>query len=281
MAATLLSSMETGLTDEETSMKTWILALVAVAFNAQAAGHRFESISSSGSGCPSGASITFSPDNKAASIIFDEFSAQVPNAEGNLFERKNCVLKVTATLPAGFSLEGLNVSADYRGFVAVEPGAEAGLSIYSTPIFARPVAPIASTLPLNRNTTYARSLASLPATTLANLFNFTTKRWVPKDYVSINDEWAQTFKRFVKAPLACSLRPQTVSFNLYSSVYAKVNDANDPNAFAMVSVDSSDISAGLKLTLASKPCLIIKRPIAEIRNAIPIPGPIRARATIK
>jgi hypothetical protein len=86
-------------------------------------GTRIVSVSAIGNGCPSGTvSSTLSPDNQELSLLFDQF---ISESGGNLnirADKKVCVIEIGFQIPAGYSM-GL-VSADYRGFAAVEPGAQ-------------------------------------------------------------------------------------------------------------------------------------------------------------
>lgn len=74
-----------------------------------------------GSGCPSGsASAVLSPDAKALSIIFDQYSVEAGSAAAKSFERKSCNLAIPVRVPGGYSVSVFQV--DYRGFVAIPSG---------------------------------------------------------------------------------------------------------------------------------------------------------------
>ncbi|SDG08528.1 protein of unknown function [Lentzea fradiae] len=77
-----------------------------------------------GSGCPAGtAAVAVSPDNKAFTVTYSEFMAQVgPQALPTDF-RKNCQLNLRVNVPSGFTY-GIS-STDYRGFAHLEAGATA------------------------------------------------------------------------------------------------------------------------------------------------------------
>lgn len=77
-----------------------------------------------GSGCRAGtAAVAVSPDNKAFTVTYSEFMAQVgPQALPTDF-RKNCQLNLRVNVPSGFTY-GIS-STDYRGFAHLERGATA------------------------------------------------------------------------------------------------------------------------------------------------------------
>ena len=80
-----------------------------------------------GSGCPAGsASITLSPDQKALSIIFDEYMVEAGKFVGKRLARKNCNLAIPVHVPQGFSISIIDV--DYRGFNSLPRGAMARFS---------------------------------------------------------------------------------------------------------------------------------------------------------
>jgi hypothetical protein len=72
-----------------------------------------------GQGCPSGsASVTLSPDNKALSILFDEYFVEAGGRKK--LQRKNCTIAIPVHVPTGFSVSLIDV--DYRGYVMVPRG---------------------------------------------------------------------------------------------------------------------------------------------------------------
>jgi hypothetical protein len=76
-----------------------------------------------GSGCRQGtAAIAVSPDNKAFTVTYSDYLAQVgPQAKPTDF-RKNCQLNLKVNVPGGFTF-GI-AQADYRGFAQLEKGAK-------------------------------------------------------------------------------------------------------------------------------------------------------------
>lgn len=75
-----------------------------------------------GNGCPSGsASVTLSPDAKALSILFDQYSAEAGN--GRSIDRKSCNIAIPVHVPSGMSVSIIEV--DYRGYVSAPAGGSA------------------------------------------------------------------------------------------------------------------------------------------------------------
>jgi hypothetical protein len=77
-----------------------------------------------GSGCPRGtADVTMAPDNKAFTVTYSQFTAQVgPGTKPTDF-RKNCQLALNMHVPQGYTFA--IAGADYRGFAHLERGASA------------------------------------------------------------------------------------------------------------------------------------------------------------
>ncbi|GIF19972.1 hypothetical protein BJ973_002123 [Actinoplanes tereljensis] len=79
-------------------------------------------VAANGSGCPWGsAQVTPSPDNKAFTVTYSEFTAQVGVGARPSDFRKNCQLALDVHVPQGYTyaISG----TDYRGFAHIERGA--------------------------------------------------------------------------------------------------------------------------------------------------------------
>lgn len=86
-------------------------------------------VSANGSGCPIGtADVTVSPDNKAFTVAYSHFIAQVgPEAKATDF-RKQCQISLNVQVPEGYTYAV--ASADYRGYARLEKGASASETAY-------------------------------------------------------------------------------------------------------------------------------------------------------
>ncbi|WP_250006915.1 DUF4360 domain-containing protein [Actinoplanes sp. M2I2] len=79
-------------------------------------------VAANGSGCPKdSADVTVSPDNKAFTVTYSEFTAQVGGGAKSTDFRKNCQLALNVDVPQGFTYA--IASTDYRGFAHLERGA--------------------------------------------------------------------------------------------------------------------------------------------------------------
>lgn len=79
-----------------------------------------------GTGCPAGsASVALSPDQKAISILFDQYVVEAGGAKS--FDRKNCNIAIPVHVPQGYSVSVLAI--DYRGFTQLPAGSRANLNV--------------------------------------------------------------------------------------------------------------------------------------------------------
>jgi hypothetical protein len=97
-------------------------ALVALSTsNAMARDIRLGAPAYGGNGCPAGtASVTLSPDQKAVSILFDQYMVEAGGMSGKRLDRKSCNLAIPVHVPNGYSVSVFQV--DYRGFAALPVG---------------------------------------------------------------------------------------------------------------------------------------------------------------
>ena len=77
-----------------------------------------------GSGCPAGtAAVAVAPDNTAFTVTYSQYLAQAGGNSDPTAFRKNCQLNLIVHVPQGFTYA--IASADYRGFLSLQPGASA------------------------------------------------------------------------------------------------------------------------------------------------------------
>ncbi|MGW4946106.1 DUF4360 domain-containing protein [Actinoplanes sp. NPDC004185] len=85
---------------------------------------KIDVVSANGSGCPWGtAEVTVSPDSKAFTVTYSEFTAQVGAGAKPTDFRKNCQLGLNVHVPQGYTYA--IASTDYRGYARLERGASA------------------------------------------------------------------------------------------------------------------------------------------------------------
>jgi len=81
-----------------------------------------------GNGCPDGSvSATLSPDQKALSLLFDQYQVAVGGASGQSFDRKSCNIAIPVHVPQGLSVSVLAV--DYRGYNHLPPQATSQFNV--------------------------------------------------------------------------------------------------------------------------------------------------------
>src|SRR5210317_411071 len=91
---------------------------------------RFKDINLLGKGCPDGTfSVVKSPDDQTVSIIFDQFSVEVPQ-ENKLIDSKSCDIHISSILKNNERVTSIDIDVDYRGFVSIEGNAIAKLQTY-------------------------------------------------------------------------------------------------------------------------------------------------------
>lgn len=85
-------------------------------------GLRMEMPSYGGTGCPQGtAHATLSPDQRAISVLFDQYIAEAGGPGGATRVSLGCQLNIPFSVPPGYRV--MVVKMDYRGFTSVPQGA--------------------------------------------------------------------------------------------------------------------------------------------------------------
>ncbi len=80
-----------------------------------------------GPGCPQGTvSVTLSPDETALTILFDQFVVEAGGPDGKPMGYSSCNLSVPVHIPQGYSVSILQV--DYRGYNSLPRSASSTLS---------------------------------------------------------------------------------------------------------------------------------------------------------
>lgn len=122
------------------NMKKIILTFIMLSTYAAKA-QQFQNVTVRGAGCPDGtSSVTYAPDNKSFSIIFDEFAAKLPVTTGNSdsidainngilsgqyarssqVNLKICNIGLLLNLPQNTRTATIEISFDYRGFLTLD-----------------------------------------------------------------------------------------------------------------------------------------------------------------
>ncbi|WP_229694351.1 DUF4360 domain-containing protein [Lentzea pudingi] len=169
-----------------------------------------------GSGCPIGTTaVALSPDNKAFTVTYSDYLAQVGVGAKPTDFRKNCQLNLIIHVPQGFTYA--IAQADYRGFAHLEPGATA----------------------MERASYYFQGMSQTPATTRA-LRGPLSDNWQSTDHVDVT--------QLVYAPCG---EERNININTELRVNA---GTSDPSTTSFVTMDSTDGSISTKYHFAWKKC---------------------------
>src|SRR5689334_3438807 len=75
-----------------------------------------------GNGCPTGAAVSFAPDNNSMTILFDSYLAEAGGTTHKRTAAKTCAMRLPIQVPDGYTMGLLEV--DYRGFNGLPDGAK-------------------------------------------------------------------------------------------------------------------------------------------------------------
>lgn len=104
------------------------IALVATASQAHPDDIALGAPAYGGDGCPAGSvSATLSPDEKALSILFDQYQASAGGETGRSFDRRSCNVAIPVHVPQGRSVSILSI--DYRGFNKLPRGGRSQFNV--------------------------------------------------------------------------------------------------------------------------------------------------------
>lgn len=215
----------------------------------------FEDFRHSGTGCPQGTvGFSVSPDGASASILLDEFMAQVPqydgvNDNGNVssgrlrrtskdprIQHKACNLGFSVSIPEGQMVEALEVSIYNRGSTILDAGTRASLST----IFVG-----------HQGLRNTMGGAKPSATVLER------KIWGAirdRNHVDVFDDWTSEPTHTIPVQSACANnRERSVRFELKNHLEVEIMN-NNLETTGMIVMDSSDINGSLKFRVITRPC---------------------------
>lgn len=105
-----------------------VIAVTAISAIAYADDIQILPPSYGGTGCPIGtASVSLSPDQKAVSILFDQYAIEAGGSTGRSLDRKSCNLSIPVQIPQGYSISIFQI--DYRGFNSLPWGARSQFNV--------------------------------------------------------------------------------------------------------------------------------------------------------
>ena len=207
----------------------------------------FNDVVYGGTGCRRGTVSTIvTPDGLSLSVLFDKFSAQIPQHDGDndnhelprgprgpvrttpSVSHRICSLSFTATLPAGTKADSIEITMQSRGAIMFDIGIEGH--------FMTVLAGIKGLSQLNGN----------PVVVAKKEF----RSWS----TPIDRNWTERNRSVVNLNSACS-GPQgrNIRFALRNNILVKsTNDSH--SSHGLIIVDSTDINGLLKFTLRTRPC---------------------------
>jgi hypothetical protein len=234
---------------KEALMHKLTLILFLITTNALASEvFTFGEISLKGSGCKRGtAQVVKSPDQQVVSILFDEFSVEVPNISGDndndkldmdnpspmsrfseKLDHKTCNIVLNTNLTSEEKVTHIEVTMDFRGFTQVEKGAMAQfkgrLMNWNGP---------------------QRSLKSLKQV-------FANKIWKAGQ----DDDWALTKTVTIPVNGPCSKKgDRKFKAVINTTLQARLLGRRPiEEAFAMAAMDSGDLTGTLKMKIKTAKC---------------------------
>lgn len=223
-----------------------LLSLLSSLSFAQDNDFNFEIITLRGTGCPTGSTTVIpTPDQQVVTILFDRFSAQAPQSDGNndngeagedgapstrldsRLSQKVCNIVINARIPQGHKVDSATISFDYRGTTVLDKGAIAA--------FRGNLVEIKGPRGQGREKN--------------PLF---VKRWVNP----IFEDWQVSNSVNVAANSACAARgDRNFRFVIRNTVVARIApNVNPANTSALISLDTADLKGNMKLKVNFSPC---------------------------
>lgn len=215
----------------------------------------FEDFRHSGSGCPQGTvGFSVSPDGASASILFDEFMAQVPQFDGDndnhtvssgrlrrtsddpRIAHKACNLGFSVQIPEGQMVEALEVSIYNRGSTILDAGIRAALS----------------TIFVGHNGLRNIYGGAKPSATVLE-----RKMWGAMrnhNHVDVFEDWVSEPVHTIPIQSACaSSHDKSVRFELKNHLEVEIMN-NNLNSNGVIVMDSSDVTGSLRFRVITKAC---------------------------
>ena len=216
----------------------------------------FSDFRHAGTGCPQDTvAFSVSPDGESASILFDEFMAQVPqydnvndnnqvrngriNRQSNdpRFQHKSCHLGFTVDVPDGQQVEALEVQIYNRGSTILDAGTRAALS----------------TIFVGHQGMRATNTNAKPHAVVLE-----RKIWGAmhdRNHIDVFDDWISEPVQRIDISSGCSngRNDKSIRFELKNHLEVEIMN-NNLSTNGMIVMDSSDVNASLKFRVITRPC---------------------------
>lgn len=233
----------------------------------------FEDFQHSGTGCPQGTvGFSVSPDGASASILFDEFMAQVPQYDGDndnsqvgsgrlrrtsndpKISHKACNLAFSVAIPEGQMVEALEVSIYNRGSTILDAGTRAALS----------------TIFVGHQGLRNIHGGAKPSATILERKIWGAMR--DRNHIDIFDDWVSEPIHTIPIQSACAnTRERSVRFELKNHLEVEIMN-NNLNTTGLIVMDSSDITGSLKFRVITRSCA---NPVRNSGGVVRPPRPPR------
>lgn len=219
------------------TITTLFLALLSCA-SLYAADFELKNIRVGGLGCPSELTqIILAPDASSASIIFSQFESRVPVLSNSPKVQRNistlnCNIFLDVKIPAGIKLDALEVSYDIRGFATFDRGVQGS---FRSHLVSK------SGLGTEQGSRNPELLAE--------------KIW-SNTFSNQEEDFIVTSAKAISIPSQCARGSSSdiVSLRLQQSLASQIMAGASMNAEGSITVDSSDISGGLRLRAQTSSC---------------------------
>lgn len=226
----------------------------------------FASFGHAGSGCPRG-SVAFSPapDRQSVSVLFDQFSVQVPQFDGvnenddrsphrsprarndARTQHRLCSLVFNVELTPGQMVEALEVTGDNRGTTVLDPGLTASLHTYYVG---------------------HRGLGSAPPPHAMVGKLIEMKQWgqANRHAAPVSDDWTSRFLTAVPVRSGCA-QSANRSIRLEFKTHLEIqNTTADQTKTGLLVMDSTDLNASLRIRVLTRPCGSTSAPGRVVRR---------------
>lgn len=222
-----------------------MIILLLITADTFARAFKFDQTKFRGTGCKKGTTSTIvSPDGQTLSILFDDFSVEVPQYDGDNdnnsdrpgtnfdenLDHKKCFITINTDVPVGHTIESVTFDFDIRGSAYIEDNA------------------------------FIRFMALLTEWK-GNSKSFKDRRGgkliAKQNWHALNMEEEWTISRQVEIPVrtGCQRNRNKVVFKMENRLMAFINKRRGGgDGFAFSTIDSQDMGGKLNFRVNTRPC---------------------------
>lgn len=231
------------------TMILWLLSYIFIWNFANAQNLEFQNIRVGGTGCPTDVTqIVTAPDLSSASILFASFESHVPGVVDSpkatpYISNLNCNVFLDIKLPPGLKLDSLEISYDMRGHTYLDRGVSGSFRSY-----------LISSNGLGTERTQSNQLLQ-------------SKNWINSNGEQEEDFTVQSFKSVpILSQCNAGLSDNKVTVHLQHQLGSQILRGYEAtSATGTITMDTSDLKGGIKLSAHTSPCRISPTPPAPPR----------------